>query len=175
MVEEEKGGFSSRLENIEEKLEMILPKPKIKVKPFKLKPMIRARAKKAHLKNRVLVFYLRSNRVVEPVIAKIKNNMVQVGEKLHDASMWYYYIYKIGRVNIPCLVIPEWKLTPIGTRDYELAKATKDTTDAEVNIIRAIEMKENLMLDKPSLGGKAWIWIIIGLAIVGYILFGGTP
>lgn len=163
----------NRLGAIEEKLEQISPKPKVKEKPFKLKASIRAKARSAHLKNRVLVFYLGTNRVLTPVIAKIKNNMVQVNEKLYDASTWFYYVYQMGNKNIPCLVVPEWRMTPIGTKDYEEAVKDKNTTDAQTIIIKAIEMKENLMTDK-KMGGKMWIWIILGLAVVGYILFGGV-
>ena len=142
-------------------------KKKYKDKPFRLPAKIRARAKRAAQKNKILVFLLKSNRGIVPTIGQMSDGMVYIGDKVHNASLDFIWLYKY---KIPALVIPEWSLVPIGTKDYYEAVDKNKIIDPQTIIIRAIEAKESEM-SKKILSGKFLLWIVLVGAAVAYILF----
>ena len=172
-IEEENGnkigGLSGLRTEIKELRETIESggRPLKKKKGFVLPAKVRAKAKKAALKNSVVAFLLRNNRNIDVVMGKMEDGMVQIGEKFHAGSMDYTFLY---RGKIPAMIIPEWSLEPIGTKDYYDAVENNKTIDAQSIILRAIEAKE--LAGKKKIGGKALIWIIIAAAVIGYALFG---
>lgn len=136
---------------------------------YKLPMKIRMQQKRLAKRNKILVLYLRTNRSSIYKICEIKNGMVVVdGNKIHQASMDFVYLHQ-GRT--PMMVVPEWSLTPIGTKDYYDAVRDKKIADPQTIIIRAMEMAEVITAKKVN--KMALVWIVIAVAIVGYIFFGG--
>lgn len=170
-MQDEKLSLNQRLEKMEEVLNLAVAGKKVKQpkeKAFTLPFGMEKRAKTATKSGKVLVLYLKTNRTIVPLFAKVKNNVIIIGEKMYDAGMAYYYMY---RGKIPAIVIKEWDLVPIGTKDYYEAVQNKTIVDPQNIIIRAIEMKENLMNEKKM--NWKFIVIILGALAVGYYIFFG--
>lgn len=162
-------GVRERLDEVNEKLDLIVPKVKeAKLKPFKFPFGIKSKLKALAKKNSVLVFLLKTNRTIEPLTAKIENDFIVVNDKYHNCSVDFIYMW-LGKY--PAIVLNEWDLNPIGTEDYYKAMESGRNVNAQTVIIRAIE--QAAVEQKQKISGKVWIWIIIGAIIVGYILFAG--
>ncbi len=162
-------GLGSQVKELNEKLDLLMPKIKEeKLKPFKLPWNIRSKLKNLHKSNSVMVLLLRTDRTVQPMVAKIENGLIYVNEKWHNCATDFIYLW-LGKS--PMIVLPEWDLNPIGTKDYYDAIKEGRNVEAQTVIIRAIEQAQ--IEEKKKLSGMMWIWIIIGAIIVGYVLFAG--
>ena len=162
-------GIRQQLEEVNEKLDMIVPKVKeAKLKLFKMPLWIKGKLKSLAKKNSVLVFLLKTNRTIEPLTAKIENDFIVVNDKYHNCSVDFIYMW-LGKY--PAIVLNEWDLNPIGTKEYYEAMKEGRNVNAEAVIIRAIELAG--IEQKTKISSKTWIWIIIGAIIVGYVLFSG--
>jgi len=162
-----KKGLTAQLNDINEKLKTLdVDKDKKVKKSFSLGATLEAQIKKLTDETRILVFLLTNNRKIIPQLGNINDGLVEVNGKFHACSMDYIFLYK-GKY--PAVVIPEWDLTPIGTKDYYEAMATGRNINPQQIMIRAIESKENAGAKK--LNPKMLIWIILGVVVVGYILF----
>ncbi len=102
------------------------------------------------------------------MVTEIKDGFVNIEGTPHQCAVDQVFLWK-GKY--PAMVIPEWDIRPIGTKDYYDAVANNTVADPIAIAIRMIENKENIMKNKMS--PKAWIFI--GLAIIAglYVLFGG--
>jgi hypothetical protein len=157
-------------EGVDKKLQAILnPKEYKRMKDgkkFNLPFGVRSKARKAHKKNQILCFMLRNDCVIEPVFGLLENGLINIGDKYYDGSQAFIYHWK---AKIPCVVIPEWQLTPFGTRHYFKAKRDGNISDDQGIMIRAFEAKE--AEGKKKVDMKIWIWAGIGIIIVAYALF----
>jgi len=162
-------GLKGSIQKLNDNLELLAQKDKKnKDKMFKLRWGIKSQLKNLAKKNKVLVFLLQINRNIKPVIAEIKDGLIIVGDKFHQCSMDFIYLLE-GKT--PTIVLLEWRLQPIGTKDYYDAVKNKTAgVEAETIIIRAIESNQNP--PKKQIGGKSLIWIIIIGIAVAYVLFG---
>lgn len=169
-VEPKSTGLSSQVRNLNEKLELLTgaKESKTKKKNFKLPMGMKGKLKKLAKLNQVQVMYLQHNRNIKPLTAEIIEGMVVVGDKVYDGSTDGIWLWN-GK--IPTLLIAEWDLKPISASRLH-GEAVEDGSIAHPQkiIIRAIELKEALQGGK-KLSSKAIIWIMIGVVIVGYVLF----
>lgn len=158
-----------RLQDIEEKIDLIADsKQKGKDKKFKLKFGIKKELKNLAKKQKVLVCLLGTNRSAKFITATVKDEMIWINGIMHQCTMDFVYLMD-GKW--PMVVLPEWSLVPIGTKDYyDKYDANTASAAAERIIIRAIESAE--VMDKKKLSGKTIIWMLIGAAVVMYALFG---
>lgn len=167
--EPERVGLSGKMENIDKKLDILTERAgQFKKKPFKLKSSIKTQLKKAAEKNKVLVIYLGKNRNIGPRMAKVENGFVVIDGVAHNFNIDFTFLWE-GKT--PCIVLPEWDLNPIGTKDYYEAVDDKRIPDAQTVIIRALKMRD-ILSDGKQINMKMWIWAGIGVIIVGYVLFG---
>jgi len=164
-----KAGLKSKLDEVNEKLDLLTKRDKKKeYKEFKLPSKIKRQLKKLALKNKILIILLTRNRGMIPMVTEIKDGFVNIDGTPHQCAVDQVFLWK-GKY--PAMVIPEWDISPIGTKDYYDAVANKRIADPIAIAIRMLENKENIM--KNKLSSKAWIFI--GLAIIAglYVLFGG--
>lgn len=171
---QKKGGLLGRVEGMEDKLEALVgmnEKQKQRAFKMRLPAKVKRKVKKAWLRNKILVFYLRSDKNLLPLVGEMQaNGNVKIGEKYHDASEGYVYFWK-GKV--PSLVIPEWDENPIGTKQYVDAVKEGRLTNHQPVTIRAIKLVQQGG-EKKRLNSGAIIWIAIIAIIAGYIFFGNT-
>lgn len=185
-TEKKPTGINKKLEDISEQLDLITQKSMIekryKKKTFKLPSKVKSKLKKLAVKNKAQVILLQENMNIKPTIGEIKNGMLIIGEYIGEAvGVWLW------NGKFPTYIVPEWDLKPLskdsidgmrGISTISKEELMNDTIDnnrlsyPEQIIIRAMELKEGMMGQK-KLSGKAVIWIMIGLAVIGYVLFGG--
>lgn len=169
---EEKKSIIQSVEQLQEEVKnMKKESEKKKLGKFKFPWKIRSQFKRMHKKNRALVLFLKNNRAAEMKICSIYDEVVEVDGEFYDASTHFFYMYQPG--NIPLMVLPEYSLTPIGTKDYHDAVKAGNVSSPQKFMIRIIEMKE-AMAAKGKFGGQSVVLMIIGAVVVGYLLFGGN-
>jgi len=164
-------GLKSHLQEVNEKLDILTKRDKkTEQKEFKLPSNIKRQLKKMALKNKIMVLYLTGNRAMKPIITEIKNGAIIIDGKPHQCTPDFIFLWK-GKY--PAIVLPEWNMIPIGTKDYYDAVENKTVADPIAVGIRMMEDKDNLMKKKLSL--SPMMWVLIGLALIAgaYVLFGG--
>lgn len=166
---EEKKGLRQQMEEINEKLDIVTKTGrKFKNKKPKLPYGVKSKLKKLARKNSVMVLLLKNNKAIMPKIAKIENGLVYVDKRYHGCAIDNIFLW-MGKY--PTIVLPEWDLLPIGTKDYYDAMDNNRKVDAQTVIIRAMETAETPTSKK--MGGKVILWLVIGAGILLYVLFGG--
>lgn len=172
-IKGKKSGLKSRMDEINEKLDIITQekhaKKEVKKKSFKLPFRVRSQLKKLALRNKVQVLLLQNNGNIKPLIAEIKEGMLIIGEKFYDGNpkgLWFW------NGKFPTMLVAEWDLLPLSREAlYNDAAGNKRLSNPQTIIIRGMELKE--ALQGKGLAGKSIIWIIIGGIVVFYVLFAG--
>jgi len=163
-------GLTSQLKEVNERLDLLTKdKTKKKNKEFNVPNKIKRQLKKLALKNKLMVILLTRNRGMIPMITEIKDGFININGTPHQCSPDFIYLWK-GKY--PSIVLPEWDLNPIGTKDYYDAVKDKRVADPIAIAIRMMENRESIMKNKLS----PKVWIFIGLAIIAglYVLLGGA-
>lgn len=171
IVEASEMGLKSQLKNLNEKIDTITKRDiKKEHKHFKLPSKVTRQLKKLALKNKVMVLLLTRNRTLIPMVTQIVDGFININGVPHEASTDFIYLWK-GKY--PAIVVPEWDLSPIGTKDYYNAVEKKRIADPIAIAIRMMENKENIMKNKLQISPK--MWVIIGLVVLAgfYIIFSG--
>jgi len=168
-VAPKEGGIHQKLTSIEEKLVLLGPKKDEKKKFFKMPLFWGAKEKKINKSfNKVQWILLGNNENISPLVKEIKNGFVEHNQKFYDASAGFIYRW---RGKTPTLVQPEWRITPIGPKDYEIAvEKGMGSIEAQKIIIRAMEAAK--LEDKTGPGKMTWVIGGIALLVLGYVLFG---
>ena len=163
-------GLTSQLKEVNERLDLLTKdKTKKKNKEFNVPNKIKRQLKKLALKNKLMVILLTRNRGMIPMVTEIKDGFININGTPHQCSPDFIYLWK-GKY--PAIVLPEWDLNPIGTKDYYDAVKDKRVADPIAIAIRMMENRESIMKNKLS----PKVWIFIGLAIIAglYVLLGGA-
>ncbi len=161
-------GMVGQIKELNEKIDALSKsKKKKKNKEFDLPKKVKSKLKKLAIKNKLLIILLRTNRAIQPIVADIKNGFVFIEGVPHNCSTDFIYLWK-GK--FPTIVLPEWDLNPVGTKEYYDAIEAGRISYPVAALIRMIEDKE--LLTKNKLQTKHYIWI--GLAIIAgiYVLVG---
>jgi hypothetical protein len=175
-------------QEVEKKLILEEETKKKKKKLFKLPGKVKSKSKKALKAGKTLAVILKNNKTIDFQWVENFGGLVQYGP--YEFSM-----YEVGAVynynnKLPCIVIPEWRLTPVGgmvedaeregnivipqklfggEADILISQALKIGSQAQQTTIRAIEKKEADMMGKKK-GNFGWLlWVGIGLVAV-YII-----
>lgn len=167
--EPEKKGLHERLDEIEDFMKFGVKGKRKKMKPFRLPFLVRFQQKKIIKKNKILIFFLKTNKQLDIKIAKIENGMLFLNGNYHAIAPDNIYLYK----KFPCIILPEWSLdpfSPFGTKDYHDAVENKRIIHPQNIILRAIEAKEASMSQK-KVGGKAVIIMLVVGVIAAYLFF----
>ena len=165
-------GLSSKIEELNKKLEDLSRDNKTKKrekKQFGLPSKVKREFKKISLKKKILVIFLSNNRGMIPMVREIKDGVINIDDKPYDASMDYMFLWK-GKV--PAIVIKEWDLSPVGTKDYYDAVKENRLADPVSVAIRMIENSQNP--SKPKISPKWWVFIGLGVIAFLWVLFGGS-
>ena len=137
-----------------------------KEKKVKVKKMSNGKKKK----NYVLVIVLKNNGNLDMKHLQIKDDLIYLKESdtFHSATTNYVGYYK----NIPCMILPEWDLKPLSRDDLmEKAEGGRYANPQSV-IIHNCERAFGLLKNKgKGFGGNKTIWLIIGGAIVAYMVY----
>ena len=169
--EEGKAGIQAQMKQLQEKMDTILEREKEQkkgLKYFKLPWNVNSKVKSAYKKGKILIFLLTTDRIINPLIAVVREGIIYINDIPHKYSTDFVYLWK-GKH--PALIIPEWSLTPIGTKEYYDAKkdGTANVEDAAI-IIRAIQASK--LEDSKKKGNMGmWIMLFIGALILAYIIF----
>lgn len=174
----------TRLKKIEERLHLNKTK-KEKKWTIKIPSMIkRAALKQGH----VAALVLRANKNAEPKKAYIRDGLIHLEGDTYAYEAAAVYHLKQGTKTIPLVVIPEWRLLPVGgkTEEYmmrvwngeeaqKVAKELKITNEGVKTMIRAIEQAEVGKDEKKKGGISPIVWLMIGVGIIYVLsqLFGG--
>lgn len=165
-------GLVSRIDSLNEKVDSIININKeVNHKHFSLPYKVRSGIKKLAQKNKVLVMLLRRNRSIDPIITDIKNGFIVVDGIPRNISLDFTFLWK-GQ-NIPTVVIKEWDIEPVGTKDYYEAVKANRIADPMPTGIRMME--ELVHMEKGGIGLSPKVWIFIGLGVIAllWVLFGG--
>lgn len=158
------------IDRIEELKDILiqLSKPKEskdKKKLLKLPRKVKRQLKKLALKNKVIVFILRENRSAEMIVAEVVNGFVWIEGIAHNCANDFIFLFK-GKY--PCIVLPEWDLNPIGTKDYYDSIDSGRQSYPVATIMRLLEDKD--VVKKGKMEAKTWIWIGIAVIAIIYLL-----
>jgi len=159
-----------KLQKMKEKTEEFQNSKEGKFKlPFKWKSKIKKGKKKSNRKNVVVVFLNKKGEVEEPTICPVfygniilKNN---VPYEFDPRAVWIWWIrnkpYKV-------IIIKEIDRRPVSNLDLDEIKKRGDATDSDEFLIktalRAIQKEQVKQAAK-------WILILIGIAIVGAVIY----
>jgi hypothetical protein len=163
--------ISSRLEELNEKIDLITSKNQKGSKQFKLTRKIRWKAKKAMRKKEVGVLLLRENLRADVVKQKIIDNKIFVDGAWRDASLGTIYLFE-GK--IPLIVLPEYGIYPIGNKEYLEAVEKGRIATPQKMTIEAVNRAE--VKGKFDFGNINWKVILLLLALAGvaiWVMLGG--
>jgi hypothetical protein len=155
---------------------------KQKKKLFKKFGKAKRQAKKSLKEGKVLVCYLKNNRDVEFFWSEIVMGLIDVDPIYKPVRMKPYHGFESGAVynfkhKYPVVVIPEWRLLPVGgvvedlerailfggDKDKVKALELKIGSTAEVVLANMMEKKE-LDASAKKKGNWGWlIWVVVGL------------
>jgi len=166
------GDLQDKVDRLEAIEQVIKETNKDKKSFFQLPRKVRSKAKTILKKNKVIVQLLKSNRYVEYHIADIVQGFVKVNDRYYDARADCIYLEQKDRM--PMLIVQEWNLEPIATKEYDEIKKAGKGTDAQQVIIRFMEQHKYIDQQKKGLSGKALIFVLIGAVIVIYALSKGN-
>ena len=169
-VEGHTQGISSRIDELNEKLDMLAETSKKKDKSekhFALPRKIKGKLKKIAEKNKVMVVRLGINRAVRTLITDIRNGYVVVDGIPRNCTVDFTYLWE-GKY--PVIILPEWDINPIGTKDFYDAIDAGRNAYPIATVIRMLEDAKNLT--KTPFEFKNWIWIGLAAIAVLYLVFG---
>ncbi|KKN14660.1 hypothetical protein LCGC14_0993910 [marine sediment metagenome] len=108
-------------------------------------------AKKFKRPNRVAVVYLRNNGIAEPMQVDTKDGFFSInGKTYHERKDCVYSFHKD---RIPFAVIPEWSMTPIGTKRWEEQTMHEKFNELQDHLLRGIRHAELVRRTGVGMGG----------------------
>lgn len=162
-----------KIESIDEKLKQIIPEPKDKTKPFKLKWTVRTKTRNLAKKDKLLVFLLKRNKGMLPLVIPYKDGKIEINGVPRSVEVDQIFLWE-GKT--PAIVQPEWDISPIGTMDYYQALEDGDRNSAAIKTLIAMLESKDYEVKKQQLGMMTYVIIgIIAMVIIGYLFFGGSP
>lgn len=161
---------------------------KKKLKAFKFPSIVKRKAKKSIKEGKFLICYLKNNKTIDFFWAESTLGLIDVDPNYHKVRVKPYHGFEPEAVysyksKFGALVIPEWRLLPIGgvvedlerevafggTEDVLTAKALNITSMAEITLANMMEKKE-LDANAKKKGNFGWL-LWVGIAVVGgYVL-----
>lgn len=137
-------------------------------KHVKLPFNVRAGVKSWHKRKTLMVFYL-SNRGLDILIKKVKNETIEHKGNIHSIPPEAIFLYK-GKT--PAVILPSDRITPITIEEINKnTEKDRNYVDAQSYAIRAIN-KAGVQALGSKLGGKSIIWIGLVIIVVLYFIFG---
>ena len=161
-----------KIERLEQINEVIKENTKDKKKIFFMPRKIRNKARSIIKKNRVVVLMLKTNRDIEYSIVDIVSGFVKVKDYYYNARA--DCVWRDNMTKLPMLVLREWDMQPVGTKDFEQVVKEGRYTSPQKVLINFLEMHKFVDTAKKQISGKMVIFIIIGIVVVIYALSKGS-
>ena len=139
-------------------------------KGFKWPPKWKAAAKKSHLRNHILVFYLNIKGELEPprMVPLYAGHMVVIKDKVHEIDPRSLWTTKIGTKVHKLVIIREIDRRPVSNLDWDEIRKRGDATDSDEFLIKAALKAQVGAAKKPLNKG---VMIIIGVVVVALLIF----
>lgn len=159
MVEEQKQGLTTKMDRL---LEVLEPKKKSR-KRIKLPKLKKAKLKQ----NYALVIYIMDNLSMNMEYMKINNEYIYIRKtnSYHLATSKYVMNYK----GIPTIVQPSWSLEPLCPSEHYQETIDKHKGASPQKVLITLMEQSNLKI-RGKVGGKAILWIIIGVVASLYMI-----
>lgn len=118
----------------------------------------------------VLVFYLNiKGEMQTPIIVPIySGNMIIVKNKIHEVDPRAMWSLKLGMKTHKVLIIKEIDRRPVSNLDLDEIRKRGDSTDSDEFLIKAALRAQTAVAKKPI---SIWVWIILGIAVIGLLIF----
>ncbi len=160
--------LTEKIDYVMQNLDLISQKKKAtNEKLFKLPFGMSSKLKNLSKQNKALVFYLRESGDIKPIIATITpNGFIFIGNKPYEMSLLFRFLWQ-GK--FPAVIIKEWDVTPIGTKDYDETYKDGRSSSAYAKIIQLVESGE--LKGGMQMSSKKIFLVFIAAIIIGYILF----
>jgi len=151
-----------------------------KKKPFNFPRNWKAAATKSSKKrDTVMIMYLNiKGEIEQPLVVPIySGNMVIIRNKIHEVDPRAMWNFKVGMKTHKVLIVKEIDRRPVSNLDLDEIRRRGDATDSDEFLIKAALRAQTATTAKPI---NKWVWIIIGIAVVGLLIFffmqkGATP
>ena len=161
---------------------------KKKKRIFKFSGIIKRKAKKSIKEGKFLICYLKNNKTIDFFWAESTMGLIDVDPNYKQVRVKPYHGFEPEAVytyknKYGAIVIPEWRLLPIGgvvedlereigfgtTNDINNAKILNITSMAEITLANMMEKKE-IDANLKKKGNYGWV-LWVGVAVVGgYVL-----
>ena len=125
--------------------------------------------KKLEKRNTVAVLYLRENGTAEPMEVESKRGFFNIGGKTYHERR--DCIYTMNKDRHPLAIIPEWHVTPLGTKSWydkrpqEVISILQDHCMNGIRHSERVRSGENMGTNKINLKNAIVIGIIVIVAI----------
>ncbi len=164
-----------RFKNEPKKEEKIDKKTGKKIKNGKEKTFFGRLFNKQRLEKtkKVAVVYLRENGNAEMMEVETKKGFFQIGGNTYHERR--DCTFTVQKDRLPLAIIPEWNLTPIGTKHWDEKTLQQKFSNLQEHAIRGIrnaELVKSGERDKVKLNAKAIVGIVI-VAIIAVAIFMG--
>ena len=98
--------------------------------------------KKFKKPNMVAVVYLRNNGTAEPMEMQTKNGFFNINSRTYHERKDCTYILNIKNNRLPLAIIPEWSMTPLGTKRWNEQEMHEKFNEFQDHTLRAIRHAE---------------------------------
>jgi hypothetical protein len=146
---------------------------KEKKKQWKYPSKWTSKAKKASkLRDTVLVFYLNiKGEIEQPMLVPIYGgNMVVIRDKVYEVDPRAMWTIRIGINKIyKVMIIKEIDRRPVSNLDWDDIRRRGDATDGDEFLIKAALKAQVVQATKKAI--SKGILIIVGLAVIGFLIF----
>ncbi len=123
---------------------------------------------KIEKKNHVAIIFLHENGNAEPMEVMSEKGFFQIkGKTYHERRDC---IYTLGKERYPLAIIPEWSLTPIGTKGWEEKTMQEKLSILQDHAIKGIRHAERVKSGEDQGGIKLNAKAAIGIAIAAVIV-----
>lgn len=122
--------------------------------------------KKLDRKNTVAVIYLRENGIAEPMEVMSKRGFFQIdGKTYHERRDC---IYTMNKDRYPLAIIPEWHMTPLGTKSWYDKTPQEQISILQDHCMNGIRHSERVRSGENMGGTKinAKNLIVLGIALI---------
>lgn len=112
---------------------------------------------------KVAVIYLRENGNAEPMELESKNGFFHIeGRTYHERRDC---IYTVGKERIPLAIIPEWSMTPLGTKQWDEKLMQEKFSEVQDHLLKGIRHAELVRMGEKD-GMNINVKKAIGIGII---------
>jgi hypothetical protein len=142
-----------------------------KTKKFRWPGGWKSKAKKADKKKDfIMIWYLNiKGEIEQPLIVPIySGNMVIIRNKIHEVDPRAMWNWRVGMKSHKVLIVKEIDRRPVSNLDLDEVRKRGDATDSDEFLIKAAIRAQTAAIGKTV---PKWVWIVVGLIIVGILIF----